>query len=87
MGEKFETDFPEAGSQVPDFPSYGDERAFVRQLEEREFDLRVKMFALDMAVQSLPSLVSMADNEERKFVLIRRAAAEYEKILRGEPVA
>lgn len=80
MGEKFETDF----SEPPVYPALGDEREYMRSLEEREFDLRVKMFALDMAVQSLPSLITVADNEERKFTVIRRAAAEFEKILKGE---
>ena len=85
MGEKFEPDSSEAGS-LGGFEFY-DERTATRALEEREFDLRIKMFALDMAVQSLPSLVSNIESDDRKFTLIRRAAVEYEKILRGEPTS
>jgi hypothetical protein len=72
---------------VGGFRLYSDEKAEARAREEREFDLRVKMFALDMAVQALPSLVSSLESEERKFVTLRHATAEFEKILRGEPTS
>jgi hypothetical protein len=82
MGEKFESDF--SGGQGPDGLTFYDERSAQRAFEEREFDLRVKMFALDMAVQALPTLVSSIDTEESKLITLRLAAAEFEKILRGE---
>lgn len=49
-----------------------------------EDDLRIRMFALDMAVTALPSLSSVADSEDTKFRMIHRAAVEFEKILRAE---
>lgn len=55
-----------------------------RAYEEREFDLRVKMFALDMAVQAAPVLCSVTDNDEAKRYKISQAAADFEKYLRGE---
>jgi hypothetical protein len=85
MTEKFESDFSEGES--PGGFTYLDERTAMRVLEEREWDLRVKMFALDMAVQALPSLTSMTDSEDMKFRTVTRAANHFEKILRGEPVA
>jgi hypothetical protein len=51
-----------------------------------EDDLRIRMFALDMAVTALPSLSSKLEPEEYKLGVIRRAAAEFEKILRGDEV-
>lgn len=51
---------------------------------EREFDLRVKITALDMAIQAAPVLVSVTDNDEVKRSKIRRAAEEYEAYLKGE---
>ena len=73
MSEKFESDFS------------GDEfESAYRALEEREFDLRVKMFALDMAVQALPTLAIGVSNLDEKLSTLHRAAAEFEKILRGE---
>lgn len=50
-----------------------------------EDDLRIRMFALDMAVTALPSLASSIDSEDTKLHLVRRASGEFEKILRGEP--
>lgn len=53
--------------------------------KQREDDLRIKMFALDMAVTALPSLASSIDSEDTKFFTLRRAAAEFEAYLKGEP--
>lgn len=50
-----------------------------------EEDQRIRMFALDMAVQAMPSLVSPTDNEEYKLSVTRRAAERFEAYLRGEP--
>lgn len=52
--------------------------------EVREWDLRIRMVALDQAVAVLPTLSSAADSEDTKFRTLRRAAAEFEKILKGE---
>ena len=74
MNEKIETDFSwddEAGSRL----------ALSRMQEEDT--LRIRMFALDMAVTALPSLVS-SDIEEVKLSTVRHAATEFEKYLRGE---
>jgi hypothetical protein len=49
-----------------------------------EDDLRIRMFALDMAVTVLPTITSMADSEDTKFRTLRRASVEFEKILRGQ---
>jgi hypothetical protein len=51
---------------------------------DAEDDLRIRMFALDMAVTALPNLVTMADSQDTKFRTIRDASAEFEKILRGD---
>lgn len=50
----------------------------------REQDERVRMFALDMAVQALPALASSVDGEEQKLRIVDRAAKQFEKYLRGE---
>lgn len=73
----FETDEPGGDSYMSD-------GQYMRKLEEREFDLRVKMFALDMAVQSLPSVLGGIEIFDLKMEIVRNTAAEYEKILRGE---
>jgi hypothetical protein len=77
MTEKFEADL-----------GYGDgfEPAY-RALEEKEWDLRVKMFALDMAVQALPTITSGIESEQFKIETVKRAAAEFERYLRGEPTS
>ncbi len=51
---------------------------------DAEDDLRIRMFALDMAVTALPNLVTMADSPDTKFRVISHASAEFEKILRGD---
>lgn len=73
MSEKFGTDFSEDQFE----PVY-------RAQDDREYDLRVRMFALDMAVIALPTLVSSVDTEESKLRIIRRAVDEFEAILKGE---
>jgi len=85
MDEKIPADFGNEGDSVRDdeWAPYRS-RAAYQNSEEREFDLRVRMCALDMAVQALPTLSSVADFESMKFETLRRAAAEFEKILRGE---
>lgn len=82
MGEKIDREF--SGKDEPDGFSILDERTAMRMFEEREFDLRVKMFALDMAVQALPTLSSSIDTEDTKFRTLKRAAAEFEALLKGE---
>ena len=49
-----------------------------------EDDLRVRMFALDMAVTALPHLTSSIETEDMKLSTVRRASIEFEKILRGQ---
>jgi len=89
MSEKFGSDF--SGGPPDEFD--GDlskiegHPAWYAAEREREDDFRIKMFALDMAVQALPTLSSSVDSEDTKFFTLRRAAAEFEKILRGGPVA
>lgn len=87
MGEKFGTDFDPEYREVPDQVSDEDAAwlaASPRTFEEQEFDLRVRMFALDMAVQAAPTLVNATDNDESKRNKISRAAREFETYLRGE---
>lgn len=50
---------------------------------QAEDDLRVRMFALDMAVTALPTLSHSIDSEDTKLEIVRRASVEFEKILRG----
>lgn len=81
MGQKIPTDFGDEG-EVPSWVlTEQDDR---REAELREFELRIRMFALDMAVQALPSLTSEIDPEATKLATLRRAESEFEKILRGE---
>ena len=86
MDEKIPADFGNEGDSVrnDEWEPYRD-RAAYQTSEEREFDLRVRMCALDMAVQALPSLASPVDeSEESKLGTLRRTAVEFEKILRWE---
>jgi len=66
-----------------------DEWAPYRAPEDRarlkaEDDLRIRMFALDMAVTALPTLSSGIESEDFRLLTVRKAAVEFEKILRGE---
>ena len=85
MDEKFEADSP----QEDPSPYSWREAATAEQLrqavaEEREWDLRIRMVALDQAVAALPHLVSGIEGEEFKIGAVKRAAREFEKVLRGE---
>lgn len=72
MTEKIEADFP------------GEDAYSAASFEEREWDLRIRMVALDQAVAALPHLASGIESEEFKIGTVKRAAAEFEKVLRGE---
>jgi len=76
MSEKFEADLPGEDG----FRLYPDQAA----AEEREWDLRIRMVALDQAVAALPHLASGIESEEYKIGTVKRAAKEFEKVLRGE---
>jgi PAS domain-containing protein len=87
MGEKIPSRISASIDSEPAPPAwFVDDRQELTDRLKVEDDLRIRMAALDMAVAALPHLVSIADNEEMKFRIIRRASAEFEKILRGEAV-
>ncbi len=52
--------------------------------KQREDDLRIRMFALDMAINALPTLLADLSITTDKLAVLRQAAAEFEKIIRGE---
>lgn len=81
MSEKIDPEFSEGDGYHESFLAGN---AAMRAMEEREFALRVKMFALDMAVQALPTLSSSIDSEETKRRVLRRAADDFERYLKGE---
>ncbi len=82
MNKKIPRGFEDEDVPVPSWVI--DEQETRRAFQQAEDDFRIRSFALDMAVTVLPSLTSMADNEDTKFRTLRRAEAEFEKILRGE---
>lgn len=79
MTEKFEADSPDE-----DPYGYRASLATAQAAEEKEWDLRIRMVALDQAVAALPHLVSGIEGEEFKLGAVKRAAREFEKVLRGE---
>ena len=79
MTEKFEADSPGEDEWAPYRPEI--DRAAA---EDREWDLRIRMVALDQAVAALPHLASGIESEEYKIGTVKRAAKEFEKVLRGE---
>lgn len=63
---------------------YADPDTAMRKAED---DLRIRMFALDMAVTALPNLITAVEDLNLKLDTVRLAAEQFEKILRGDEVA